>query len=105
CEELGIELGAPKSVDVYIVTLGDAARKWGLSRLPKLRAQGLSATMDYKGRSMKAQMKDADRENAQFAIIVGDHELESGKFTFRNMKESEEQALTMDEIYRELLKK
>lgn len=105
CEELGIELGTEKSVDVYIVTLGDAARKWGLSTLPKLRARGLSATMDYKGRSMKSQMKDADRENARYAIIVGDYELESGKFTFRDMKESEEEALTMDEIFRQLLAK
>lgn len=105
CEELGIELGTGKSVDVYIVTLGDAARKWGLTHLPKLRGKGLSATMDYKGRSMKAQMKDADRENARYAIIVGDHELESGKFTFRNMKESEEEALSMDEIYKRLLTK
>lgn len=104
CEELGIELGTEKSVDVYIVTLGDAARKWGLSTLPKLRAQGLSATMDYKGRSMKSQMKDADRENARHAIIVGDHELESGKFTFRDMKESEEEALSLDEIFERLLK-
>lgn len=104
CEELGIELGTEKSVDVYIVTLGDAARKWGLSQLPKLRAQGLSATMDYKGRSMKSQMKDADRENARHAIIVGGHELESGKFTFRDMKESEEEALSMDEIFERLLK-
>lgn len=102
CEELGIELGTQKSVDVYVVTLGDAARKWGLTHLPKLRTKGLSATMDYKGRSMKAQMKDADRENAQYAIIVGDHELESGKFTFRDMKESEEEALSMDEIFKKL---
>lgn len=105
CEELGIELGTKKSVDVYIVTLGDAARKWGLSHLPKLRDQGLSATMDYKGRSMKSQMKDADRENARYAIIVGDHELESGKFTLRNMKESEEEALSIDEIFKRLLLK
>jgi histidyl-tRNA synthetase len=105
CEELGIELGTKKSVDVYIVTLGDAARKWGLSTLPKIREKGLSATMDYKGRSMKSQMKDADRENARYAIIVGDHELESGKFTFRDMKESEEEALSMDEIFRQLLAK
>lgn len=105
CEELGIELGTSKSVDVYIVTLGDAARKWGLSHLPKLREKGLSATMDYKGRSMKSQMKDADRENAKYTIIVGDHELESDKFTFRNMKESEEEALTMDEIFTRLSSK
>ena len=98
CEELGITLGDEKSVDVYIVTLGDAARKWGLSHLPKIRNLGVSATMDYKGRSMKAQMKDADRENARYAIIVGDHELESERFTFRDMKNSEEEALPFSKI-------
>ncbi|MEX0646366.1 MAG: histidine--tRNA ligase [Balneolaceae bacterium] len=98
CDELEIELAGPKETDVYIVTLGDAARKWGLGKLPKLREKGLSATMDYQGRSMKAQMKDANRENARFAVIVGDHELESGKFTLRDMKASEEKMLTLDEI-------
>jgi len=98
CDELGITLGDEKSVDVYIVTLGDAARRWGVSKLPELRANGHSATMDYMGRSMKAQMKDANRENASYAIIVGDNELNEGKFTFRNMKESEESSLSFDEI-------
>lgn len=98
CEELNIELASPKSVDVYIVTLGDAARKWGLSRLSGFRNINLSATMDYKGRSMKAQMKDANRENARYAIIVGDQELESGDFTFRDMEASTEKSLSFDEI-------
>tara|TARA_R100001143_G_scaffold63588_1_gene72758 strand:- start:15645 stop:16916 length:1272 start_codon:yes stop_codon:yes gene_type:complete len=98
CEELGIPLGTEKSVDVYIVTLGDAARKWGVSKLPELRMAGLSATMDYMGRSMKAQMKDANRENASFTIIVGDNELNEEKFTLRNMKASEESSLPFDEI-------
>jgi len=98
CEELGIELGDGKKVDVYIVTLGDAARKWGLAQLSKFRDKGISATMDYMGRSMKAQMKDANRENARFAIIVGDNELNEGKFTFRDMKESKEEALSFEEI-------
>ncbi len=98
CEELGIQLGDEKKVDVYIVTLGDEARKWGVSKLPQLRDAGLSATMDYKGRSMKAQMKDANRENAKYALIVGGNELEEGKFTLRNMKESEEKSLSFEEI-------
>jgi histidyl-tRNA synthetase len=102
CEELGIELGDEKSVDVYIVTLGDAARKWGLQQLPKLRDKGISATMDYMGRSMKAQMKDANRENARYAIIVGENELKEGKFTFRDMKESEESSLGFEEILNRL---
>lgn len=98
CEELGITLGDEKKVDVYIVTLGDEAREWGVKNLPKLREKGLSATMDYKGRSMKAQMKDANRENARFALIVGENELKEGKFTFRNMTESDESSLTFEEI-------
>ncbi|NBC25450.1 MAG: histidine--tRNA ligase [Bacteroidetes bacterium] len=98
CEELGITLGENKKVDVYIVTLGDQARKWGVKKLPELRNKGISATMDYKGRSMKAQMKDANRENARYTIIVGDNELTEGTFTFRDMAESEEHSLTFEQI-------
>lgn len=102
CDELGIKLGESKYVDVYIVTLGDAARRWGVQALPKLRSTGVSATMDYMGRSMKAQMKDANRENARFAIIVGDQELETGSFTFRNMEASEEESLGFEQIMEKL---
>jgi histidyl-tRNA synthetase len=98
CEELGIELAEEKSVDVYFVTLGDAARKFALTQLPKVREAGISATMDYMSRSMKAQMKDANRENARYAIIVGDHELEADRFTFRDMENSEEEALSFSKI-------
>ncbi|MBO6584543.1 MAG: histidine--tRNA ligase [Gracilimonas sp.] len=105
CEELGIELAEEKAVDVYFVTLGDAARKWALTHLPKTREAGLSATMDYMSRSMKAQMKDANRENALYTLIVGDNELNEGKFTLRNMKESEEMSLSFDEIIEKLTKK
>ncbi len=102
CKELGIELGEPKSVDVYLVTLGGAARTWALQTLPILRKKGISATMDYMGRSMKAQMKDANRENATYAIFIGDHELEQGKFTYRDMEASEEEMLTLQEILERL---
>ncbi|MBD3616874.1 MAG: histidine--tRNA ligase [Gracilimonas sp.] len=102
CEELEIELAKEKSVDVYFVTLGDAARKWALTHLPKAREAGLSATMDYMSRSMKAQMKDANRENAHYTIIIGDNELAEGKFTLRNMKESEEISLGFEDILAKL---
>lgn len=99
CEELDITLAEPKSVDVYIISLGDKARSWALTTLPKLRANGISATMDYLGRSMRAQMKDANRENANFTLIVGDNELEKEQFTFRNMKESDEKYLSLENIF------
>ena len=98
CEELDITLAEEATLDVYIVTLGEEARSWALNHLPKLRKAGLSASMDYIGRSIKSQMKDADRENAQHVIIVGGNELAEGKFTLRNMKESEEDSYSFDEI-------
>lgn len=102
CEELGIELSEPKSVDVYIVTLGQNARSWAIKTLPELRERGISATMDYMGRSMKAQMKDANRENAKYAIITGDNELNEEKFTLRDMAASTEEALPFDKILQHL---
>ncbi len=102
CEELGIDLVEEEMLDVYIVTLGEEARTWGLKHLPKLRKAGLSASMDYIGRSIKAQMKDADRENARHVIIVGGNELAEGKFTLRNMKASEEDSYTFEDILNKL---
>ncbi len=102
CEELDISLANEKKVDVFIVSLGDDARRWALKTLPVLRENGISATMDYLDRSMRAQMKDANRENASFALIVGDNELQEKKFTLRNMKESDEAQLTIDEIISKL---
>lgn len=102
CEELDISLAEPKKVDVFIVSLGEEARKWALKTLPELRKEGISATMDYLDRSMRAQMKDANRENASFTIIVGDNELSEGKFTLRNMRESEESVLDLSSIIEKL---
>jgi histidyl-tRNA synthetase len=102
CEELGIELGTEADADLYIVTFGPDARAWALQQLGKFRQLGLRCTTDYAGRSMKAQMKDANRENAHFALIVGGNELESGKFTLRNMEDSEETMLDMDELIQTL---
>lgn len=98
CEELGIDPGRPAGVDLYIVTLGGAARSWALENLPNYREKGLSATMDYEGRSMKAQMKDADRNGARFALIVGENELNEGLFTLRDMEASREESLSLQEI-------
>jgi len=102
CEELDINLAEEQSLDVYIVTIGDKARKWAVKHLRKLRKAGLSASMDYIGRSVKSQMKDADRENARYTIIVGENELNEEKFTLRDMKASQEEACTFEEILAEI---
>ncbi|MDZ7690381.1 MAG: ATP phosphoribosyltransferase regulatory subunit [Balneolaceae bacterium] len=44
CDELDIKLSEPKSVDVYIVTIGEEAQNWAIQQLPKFRKKGFSAT-------------------------------------------------------------
>ena len=103
CDELGIQLTKENSIDLFVVCLGNNARDWCIKHLSEFRNRNISATMDYKGRSMKAQMKEANRQNAKFALIVGDNELESGKFVFRNMLESTEEKLSLEEIFTQFI--
>ncbi|MFA6666318.1 MAG: histidine--tRNA ligase [Armatimonadota bacterium] len=77
---------------VFIVTLGDAPRAAGVQLLLELRRLSVAAEMDYAGKSMKAQMRSADRSGAEIAVIIGDDELAKGEVKTRNMQTREESA-------------
>ncbi|MDG5766190.1 histidine--tRNA ligase [Balneolales bacterium ANBcel1] len=98
CEALDIRLGEPAIPDLYFVTRGEAAAQWALEQMPALREKGIVCTMDYSGRSLKAQMKDANRQQARFALIVGEQELADNRFTLRHMAESTEQAVSPESL-------
>jgi len=51
--------------------------------------------MDYSGRSLKAQMKQANRINSRFTLIIGDNELAAGEAPLRNMTTQEQQSFTL----------
>jgi histidyl-tRNA synthetase len=101
CESLKIELGQPPRLDIYVVTRGTEAIDFALTQLPSLREIGCSVSMDYAGRSIKAQMKEANRESTRYTIIIGDEELSTGKFTLRDMDTSTEVSLQWDQILSE----
>ena len=78
-----------KHCDIYIGNIGDAAL--GLCNLLalKLRKSGLCTQTDLVGRSVKAQMKYADKIGAKYACIIGDSEIEQRKVLIKNMKNGE----------------
>ena len=60
----------------FLVTLGDVARAAGVGLLQRLRAAGIRADADFVGRSVRAQMREADRQKAHSTrLLVGDNEL------------------------------
>ena len=77
----------------FVVALGEEARAEALRLLRELRAAGIPAEMEFEARSMKAQLKRADRVQAAVAVIVGGDELARGEVTLRDMRKSEQRAV------------
>lgn len=85
-------------VDVYVISLGEAAEREATKIVHDLRAAGLRADRDYTDRKMKAQMKSADRFKARFTAILGDDELERGEIALKNMESGEQRTVAISEL-------
>ncbi len=83
---------------LYIATIGEPARKVAFDLLLKGRESGIPADMDYSGKSLKAQMKAADRQKAQYVYIIGEDEVAKGGAVLKNMATSEERTVTFENI-------
>lgn len=79
--------GVPKS-KVFLAALGEESRRKAFSLLYELRKEGISADMDFQDRSLKSQMKLADKQGATFALLLGSGELEREVCGIRNMQTS-----------------
>lgn len=97
-EAEGIDIENPHTLDLYVVTMGEESRDYASVLLSQLREKGITADMDYKARGMRAQMRDADRKNAAYTIVIGDNELEEGKVNVKNMSTGEEVAYTFENL-------
>lgn len=87
-----------RSVDAYVVALGEAAQAEGFKLLNGLRQQGLSAAMDFAGRSMKAQMKQANKLGAKYSVILGEDEIAEGVAMLRSMEDSSQAKVPMNQV-------
>lgn len=91
-----------RSVDAYVVALGEKAQDEAFKLLNQLRKAGKAAAMDYAGRSMKAQMKQANKLNAKYAIIMGDDEIAEGVVMLRSMSDSEQEKVAVADLLAKL---
>jgi histidyl-tRNA synthetase len=89
CDDEGVFAAPDPSVDVFVIdtTGGEHA----LRITTELRAAGMSADRAYEQRSMKAQIKAADRSGAEYAVIVGTNELDEGVAVVRPLRSQAEQ--------------
>ncbi len=97
-ERQGLYLGRPQQPLVFLAALGDAAARWVRRTAQELRRHGISCDYDFLGRSLKAQMREANRLEAQFAVIVGENELQRRIATVRDMDTSEQKEVAFADL-------
>lgn len=94
----GIELAPPKYPDLYVGILGEDAKAPAYKLVNRLREAGYIVETDYMDRSVKAQMKYANKINALNTIVIGADELSENKGRVKNMGTGEETVVALDAI-------
>lgn len=86
---------AQEKLDVYVVAQNEAATEEAFHLALQLRSRGLATDLDTMQRSLKAQMKQANKRHADFVALLGDEEIRNSKVTIKNMKSSEQQLVDL----------
>ncbi len=94
----GVLIGAPQPPTLYLAALGKKGEEAARRLCYTLRKRGVRAETDLMGRSLKAQMKYAGKQNFRYVAVLGDEELETGKLRLRNMAEGTESEITVDDL-------
>ena len=97
-EAAGTEIPAPDMIDIYFATVGEKAKKSAASEIAKLRIAGFTAETDFMERSLKAQMKYANKIDCRFVAILGDEEVQKGTLALRSMETGEQKEVKINEL-------
>ena len=83
---------------LFIAALGEEATRESFRILTELQRNNIRTEMDYAGKSLKSQLKRADKIKAKFTLIIGEEEMAKGKAQLRNMGEGSQQEVNLKEI-------
>lgn len=104
-ERYNKDVAKPKVMDLYVANIGEKANEFATELVLKLRDKGVFVEKDICERSLKAQFKYADKNNAKFVLTLGDDEVETKKAKIKNMQSGEETEveLNADEIVKAIM--
>ena len=97
-KEERVELDLNIRPDVFIAVVEDSARGAAFQILSKLRRAGFAAETDFSARSLRGQMKLADKLGAAFTVVLGPDELKENRAVIREMSTGNEQKIALDKI-------
>lgn len=83
---------------VFISTVNEQSRLHALKHVAELRRHGVRCELDWLGRSLKSQMREADRQQAEYVIVLGEEELKTNQVVVKTMRTGEEQNIHLSDI-------
>jgi len=82
----------------FVVAVGEEQRRECFRAVVRLRDAGFPADLDCEGRSLKAQMRAADRSGARFTLVIGPDEMAANRIRLKDMRSGEESVLSFDQV-------
>lgn len=83
---------------VFLAAADDVARLHVMKSALSLRQRGISCEVDLLSRSLKAQMREADRQQAEYVVVLGEEELKTGAVKIKRMKTGREQTVPLEDL-------
>ena len=97
-EKQELLLSEEERLQIFLIAMGEPAQQLITEWLYILRDAGFRTDMDYLKRSIKAQMREANRKKAHFVLILGDDELENKKFSVKLMDKNEQVPVSFEQL-------
>ena len=101
-EQTEVETGPHR---LFVACLGEEAQKKGFKLVQELRLRDLFVEMDYESRSLKAQMRRADKLSVTHVLILGEDELAKGVALLRDMGAGTQEEITLEGLVEQLLER
>ncbi|WP_448901370.1 histidine--tRNA ligase [Eubacterium sp.] len=95
-EAQGCEFPEPSRPDLFIVAMGDKATLKAVEIAKDMRDEGYSVVYDLNGRSLRAQMKYADKINAKYNVVIGDNEVDTKSAVLKDMATGEQSNISLE---------
>ena len=95
-----ITIPIPPVLEVFIAYLGEKARDEAIKLTASLRKEGISVISATGGKSLKAQLRQANTLGARYAVIIGEEEVKAGTVTLRDMADARQETVALSELAR-----
>jgi len=96
------ERGMIQFPNLFIAALGDKAQLKAFELANRLHMEGIKTEIDYEGRSLKAQMRRANKLNSRYVLIIGDEELKKGMAVLRDMARKDQEEIELNQVIEEI---